>query len=347
MESFRPNVLEALSPLRNMNEDVEQLRNTRISLGGDGLRTLDLQLDILASAYPREGSFLAQENAKPADHNISPRNAIKKQRMNTHTGFFHSETEREYAKSVMQELVQIYILQGIHGKDAFKSALTETRRRVHVRRGENMPDLPPPIATPPLEDMSPRFVDHSSIRPVTPKQVTPRNNTAPEVVVSSSTPARVKSLVTAIEKTPKQTAIQKSVRKTPGSSARIKLLGESIEAAIAAGTPGKRKPVEPMDIETVHSPVGKNKALVEAVSVKRSTRKQKEAVVEAVSPPETTASETRRPRRAAALAAAEELTDPSPRRTKTAAPKPTKKRKTEPVPEEPPKRPTRRAAKKP
>ena len=268
------------SPRMEVNEEFKILRQTRKSLGGDALRPIEIDMDILADAYPQEAKFLAStsdtQNApvpnvnqpmtpktpsRALGHSESPR--FQSSRKTPNRRFFKSENEREYARNLMKELVQIYILQGVHGKDAFRNALNETRRRIHTRRGEVAP-LPPPVLSPVHESPYPTL---SPPKPA-PAPYSAKKVTIPEVPVPTAvrgeaspsrkldvnattspkrlpplaptTPSRVKSLVAAIQSTPIESTLSQ-IRKTPGSSGRVKVVAESIEAQILSSTPSKRK----------------------------------------------------------------------------------------------------------
>lgn len=279
MESNQTRFVNPFSQYRGVADDLVQLQQTKQSLGGEKLQPVELDLEILADAYPREGSFLSKENLQPSKNaNITLKNLSTKSQSSGETGFFRSESEREYAKTLIKELVQIYILQGVHGKDAFKGALLETRRRIHTRRGEDMPELPPAVPSPPIEDWSPRNVTPKNANPVTTprsaRPVQPLSRQPSRVTAQTTTPSRVQAIVTILQTTPKAvTVVENPVRKTPGSSARIKALGDSIEASIAANTPSKRRIIADLPVE----------APVESVG--QTTRKPK--AVEPTSPPQT------------------------------------------------------------
>lgn len=306
------------TPTRNIAHELTDLREMRRSLGGEALLPVDIDLGILAEAYPREGSFLSQENINPKSNRLFQDNRDSKTPVgNSQTSgpnsFFRSDKEREFAKNLMKELVQIYILQGIHGKEAFKKALCETRARIYSHRGEKQPELPPPIPSPALDDWSPRSTHAAQpARTVTPRSTvrvksTLKKRAHPEepskVPITTLTPSRVKDLVAAIQSTPKKDVQDEGlnpVRKTPGSSARIKALGECIEATIAAGTPGKRARVtEPMESEPLPEPIQTDDRPAESASDATDQQKS-QPVLESVSPLE-------RPKRKAAVSAAKEL----------------------------------------
>lgn len=313
-----------MTPSRNIAHELSHLREMRKSLGGEALIPVEIDLDLLYEAYPREGCFLLQENNDPQHantfhHNQNP--SFGHSHGSQSGSFFKSDKEREYAKNLMKELVQIYILQGVHGREAFKKALSETRSRLYAHRGENLPELPPAIPSPALDDWSPRG-NHSSRFPestITPRsgktvnlpksslKKRPVSPAAAKVPVTTLTPSRVKDIVAAIQSTPKKTSEEEvPVRKTPGSSARIKAIGECIEATIAANTPSKRKTGkdkhEPVVESVSHdSPAGKKRKSAEQPSVKASSKKPK--MVESVSP-----AVSARPRRKAAAVVPEPKT---------------------------------------
>lgn len=270
-----PDPIDAFTPKMEIVEELEVLRTAKKSLGGEALRPIEIDMDILVDAYPREGNFLSSstENASLILNVTSPRTPSGSKRKNEslmnstskktpNRRFFKSEHEREYARNLMKELVQIYILQGVHGKDAFRQALNETRRRIHVRRGECAPS-PPPILSPvhesPYPKLSPPKESHA------PYSGRKRDETAAEVqrmevanptcedslspckklryearIGTPRTPSRVQSMVAAIQASPiKKIQIDSVPRKTPLSS-RVKAVAESME--------NKRvSPVKPAD----------------------------------------------------------------------------------------------------
>jgi len=333
---FDPNI--------EVKEEMSALRETRKSLGGESLRPIEIDMDILADAYPREGSFLVSSNENAPVNMIdlkSPRTPHSKVRIEGTPGgtsskktpnrrFFKSEHEREYARNLMKELVQIYILQGQHGKEAFRKALNETRRRIHVRRGETAPS-PPPILSPVQESPYPKL----SPPLVQPAEMTVAGNTSEAPIqigrglsplrrnapVAPSTPSRVKLMAAALQLSSTPVDAGKAAtphKRTPGST-RVRVVAEAIEAQILSATPGRDKPTktpgkiqegEPsiprtsarkkksVDsvVEEATTPPSKrkNEAIVEQTSSRRSNRKR-ESAQRVVSP----VTEVKRSRRAA------------------------------------------------
>ena len=357
-----PDPVQAFTPKMEIAEEFQVLRTARRSLGGEALKPVEIDMDILVDAYPREANFLSSstvENFSPSRNQLPPRTPTQdskslrtpsqySSRKTPTRRFFKSEHEREYALNLMKELVQIYILQGVHGKEAFRKALNETRRRVHVRRGETAPSPPPvlsPVHASPYPKISP------------PKQVeTPYSNRKnPEVPAASPdlpsrrldmaqgspvdqaqkpfqttprTPSRVKSMVAAIQSaTPSKKPLPtETPKRTPGST-RVKAVAETLEKS-------KTTEVEPVVQQAVpeaaeprsstrlkKSPVKqdtpskrKNQELVEKASPSRG--RKKEVIVEiekVVSPPP---EERKRVRRAAAVAVVEEETTASVKKAK-------------------------------
>ena len=189
----------AFSPKMEIDMELQVIRDARVSLGGKPSRPIQIDLDILAAAYPHEGEgqFLRTENVS-LDANTqsnastpsklanvcvsaasSPRNMAGRRTPNRR--FFKTENEREYARSLMKELVQLYILQGVHGKDAFRRALVEVKRRIHLRRGEDG-SSPPIVTSPIITSPYPKLSPPEEIR---------------------VTPSRVQSIVAAIQTTPR------------------------------------------------------------------------------------------------------------------------------------------------
>lgn len=248
-----PDPIKAFTPTMEVQDEFDILRVARKSLGGEALRPIEIDMDILADAYPREGSFLASttENSgafanlpaptTPSKASVvsdSPRFASG--RKTPSRKFFRSDHEREYARTLMKELVQIYILQGVHGKDAFRQALNETRRRIHVRRGEAAPS-PPAVLSPVHESPYPKLSPERNANPVIERIASavadsvadlssPTKSPSRRPPVAPRTPSRVQSMVAAIQaSTPSKPVVAESARKTPSSS-RVKAVAEAIEA---------------------------------------------------------------------------------------------------------------------
>lgn len=287
-----------------LDEEFDVLRQTRRSLGGVTMRAIEIDMDILADAYPQEAKFMSAENVPPVSPNRvqrndgSPKTPLRSTtkitalsaRKTPHRRFFKSENEREYARNLMKELVPIYILQGVHGKQAFRDALNETRRRLYLRRGEEPPSPPAvtsPIYVSPYPKIQPPAETKTKITPI--KMVLPP--AVPEVKPvsgfgkspsrsSAETPSRVKNIVAAINSTPKKTdegPTQTVVSRTP-ASAKIKAVVECIEGTVAANTPGKRMA---------------GKALEESTPVKPKSSRSAKKQVEAATPASTTRSKRR------------------------------------------------------
>ena len=274
-------ILKSFTPKMEVNQEFHVLREARKSLGGASLRPIEIDMDILADAYPQEAKFMKRENVAPADNAAvaasvnpvspkTPNSALKPGLMDSpkmmsgrktpNRRFFKTESEREYARNLMKEFVQLYILQGVHGKDAFRRALVETKKRIHLRRGEDVPTSPmvtSPIQESPYPKLSPpREVEtpysqkkQQAAIPVqsviSPKrlnmaaipQVSPSRRVHVEPVsIEPITPSRVKSMVAAIQSSPVEAP--PSGRKSPTSSRKVKAVSESIEAVISQATPG-------------------------------------------------------------------------------------------------------------
>jgi hypothetical protein len=252
MADRAPNPVDAFSPSVEISEELRALRTTRKSLGGEALKPIEIDLDIIADAYPREGNFLVsstRENVYEPSNvqgpltprkggleiaKSTPKSALK----TPHRRFFRSEHEREYARNLMKELVQIYILQGIHGKEAFRNALNETRKRIHVRRGEVAP-TPPPIISPvlvsPYPKLSPPMENDAG------NSKCERESIFQTPGSSSKTPKnsiRVEISVKRLDKSSdrKETGLRPNAS-TPRTPSRVK----SIVAAIQASTPSLPK----------------------------------------------------------------------------------------------------------
>ena len=334
-----------------LDEEFDVLRQTRRSLGGVTMRTIEIDMDILADAYPQEGKFMSAENIPPLSPNRVQKNdgspktparsttkiSALSARKTPHRRFFKSENEREYARNLMKELVPIYILQGVHGKQAFRDALNETRRRLFLRRGEEPPSPPAvtsPIYVSPYPKIQPPQETKTKITPI--KMVLPP--VVPEVKpvsgftksplrAAADTPSRVKNIVAAINSTPKKTdeiCAPTQVSRTP-ASAKIQAVVECIEATVTANTPSKR---------------GTGKiASNTPVAPKSGARMKKTQPVEAATP----ASTTRSKRRTATVVSESEKEAPSSK--KETAPKRRKEAPLDPIPEthESSSRPSRRA----
>ena len=268
--------VRASTPTMEMDEEFHVLRETRKSLGGEALRPIEIDMDILVDAYPQEAKFLAvtkgddvhSTGGEPATPKTPSRSVpvgetpgFSSARKTPGRRFFKSELEREYARNLMKELVQIYILQGVHGKDAFRNALNETRRRIHTRRGDPVPSTPQvvsPVRESPYPKLSPpKHVEtpysgkktkpaEFDLLAIPGRLAMPASSASPERLPPAhpSTPSRVKSLIAAIQSTPSGGDAPKPVRKTPQSISRVKAVAESLEAQISAGTPVKQKPTE-------------------------------------------------------------------------------------------------------
>ena len=274
MENVSRNSHFAFNPGMELDDEFENLRETRRSLGGNMMRGIEIDMDILADAYPQEAKFMSAENIPPSSPNraqkqdSSPktpsRSTMKPKPLSARKTpirrFFKSENEREYARNLMKELVQIYILQGVHGKQAFRDALNETRRRIFLRRGEDPPS-PPPVTSPvyasPYPKLQPPTEQKSKVSPIrmvlpaVVPEVRPVSEFAKPVgPTAADTPSRVKNIVAAINSTPKKVDIVQTVpvARTPGS-AKIKAVVECIEATVAANTPGKRAPAKSAEQE--------------------------------------------------------------------------------------------------
>lgn len=349
-----PDPIGSFTPTMGVKDELNVLREARKSLGGEALRPIEIDMDILADAYPREASFLASsienipQNIRDLQSPKTPRAKINvpdspgptSGRKIPNRRFFKSEHEREYARNLMKELVQIYILQGVHGKDAFRQALNETRRRIHVRRGETAPS-PPPVLSPVQESPYPKLSPPARIEtPYAQKESSPKEVPAPSslpdparCMMPPSTPSRVKSMVAALQVTSTPVDARKGspVKKTPGST-RVKAVAESIEAQILSSTPGKKlassisSAPEPQEVaaprtssrgKKAETPPSKRKnaAIVEENSPARKGRNRSDRTPDVVhdSPP----TEVKRTRRAAAIAALEEIqSEPSLRKSK-------------------------------
>lgn len=349
-----PDPIRSFTPTTEVKDELKFLREARKSLGGESLRPIEIDMDILVDAYPREASFLASssenmpENLSYDKHPQTPKSKIHSLsspgptsgRKMPNRRFFKSEHEREYARNLMKELVQIYILQGVHGKEAFRNALNETRRRIHIRRGEAAPS-PPPVLSPVQESPYPKLSPpqektvstpaskHDESLPVQSISASPPRRLPP---LSQSTPSRVKSIVAALQvsSTPVDMPKLTPVKRTPGST-RVKAVAESFESQVSLSmTPGKkpqsaspgtekagdgvkppksisriRKSVPDEKIDSTPPSKRKNEAIVESTSARRSSRKavMKTSENRTDSPP----TEVKRTRRAAAIAAMEEL----------------------------------------
>jgi hypothetical protein len=275
-----PDPVEAFTPKMDIAEEFQLLRTARTSLGGEALKPIDIDMDILVDAYPREANFLSSsigENSSPSKIQLPPRTPSQdskfrkspshlSSRKTPNRRFFKSEHEREYARNLMKELVQIYILQGVHGKEAFRKALNETRRRIHVRRGETAPS-PPPVVSPvlvspypkisppkkvetpyserkglqvkqPSPDKTARKLDLAQEEPLQSAAVTQGSPMEQSVRASSAaprTPSRVKSMVAAIQSaTPSNKPMpSETPKRTPGGT-RVRAVAETLEKQISA-----------------------------------------------------------------------------------------------------------------
>lgn len=304
-ESELPDPIRAFTPKMEIGEELEVLRTAKKSLGGEALRPIEIDMDILVDAYPREGIFLSSsmENSLQPINLGSPRTPAGSKRHDgspTHTTskktpnrrFFKSEHEREYARNLMKELVQIYILQGVHGKDAFRQALNETRRRIHVRRGECAPsppailspvhESPYPKLSPPRESHTP-YSEHKATRTASELQPEVQSGFEPRDVGKSTTgdssspskkirnetrlgtprtPSRVQSMVAAIQASPiKHLQVENVVRRTPMSS-RVKVVADSMENKPIS----PMKPAEVSDKDNVVSPPSTDQVASSATS---------------------------------------------------------------------------------
>ena len=299
-----PDPTKAFSPTMEVHDEFQILRAARKSLGGESLRPIEIDMDILADAYPREGGFLASttENSSssvniqapitPSKSNqVSESPRFASGRKTPSRKFFRSEHEREYARSLMKELVQIYILQGAHGKDAFRQALNETRRRIHVRRGEAAPS-PPAVLSPVHESPYPKLspprdfaTPLSSEKPANPDVSPSRVVTGTVRVVEKSaeadaspsrrppvaprTPSRVQSMVAAIQSsTPSKPASSESAKRTPGST-RVKAVAEALERKTPNVTKRVADDFQPdygVEVENLTSPPKKQRLSEKTVS---------------------------------------------------------------------------------
>ena len=264
-----PDPVEAFTPKMDISEEFQVLKTARKSLGGDALRPIEIDMDVLVDAYPREGNFLATCTTENSSGNENVlRTPIKPQhsslplhapsaRKTPNRNFFKSEHEREYARNLMKELVQIYILQGVHGKEAFRKALNETRKRIHMRRGEPVPTPPPvlsPIQASPYPKLSPpkpvetpysgraqtHAADVSPTLPIRKFEASDEASGSPvekplglrALPPTPRTPSRVLSMVAAIQSsTPATKAVSNETpKRTPGTT-RVKAVAETLESA--------------------------------------------------------------------------------------------------------------------
>jgi hypothetical protein len=319
MENVSRNSTVAFNPGMELDDEFEVLREARRSLGGNMMKGIEIDMDILADAYPQEAKFMSAENVPLKSPNRSQKNDSSPKtplRSTTKPGalsarktpmrrFFKSENEREYARNLMKELVQIYILQGVHGKQAFRDALNETRRRIFLRRGEDPPS-PPPVTSPayvspypklqqPLAEPKTKITPIKMMLPPAVQEVRPVSEFSKSPCpVATGSPSRVKNIVAAINSTPKKVeeVPAQAIVRTPGS-AKIKAVVECIEATVAASTPGKRATIRPTPQEPVENyspPARKTRATrqkVEATPVSTDTTKSKRRAEKVVSESET------------------------------------------------------------
>jgi hypothetical protein len=268
-----PDPIEAFTPKMEITEEFEVLQNAKKTLGGDRLRPIEIDMDVLVDAYPREGKFLSRstaENSSSSTNHLERTPAkgssmdkspsVYSSRKTPNRRFFKSDHEREYARNLMKELVQIYILQGIHGKEAFRKALNETKKRIHLRRGEEVP-TPPPVLSPvhvspypklsPPKEVETPYSQRGLARPVAQSPSMPVKRLDPSADNSGSpiekpvaihmvagtprTPSRVKSMVAAIQSGTPDAKRQPSevVQKTPGTS-RVKAVADALERTISS-----------------------------------------------------------------------------------------------------------------
>lgn len=354
MENAARNSHVVFNPSMDLDDEFEVIREARKSLGGSFSRGIEIDMDILADAYPQEANFMSSENIPPISPNRmgkgdgSPktpqRNTSQLKTLSTkktpNRRFFKSENEREYARNLMKELVPLYILQGNHGKQAFRDALNETRRRIYLRRGEDPPSPPAvtspvyvspyPKLQPPMEAKS-RTTPVKLVLPPAVPEVRPVSEfTKSPLPIQRGTPSRVKEIVSAINSTPKKLETEKTDEKqtsrTPGS-AKIKAVVECIEATVAANTPNKR---------VVASATNDDQKTP-------GTRKGKISRQKAEATP--TIPESTRPKRKAAAAAVSESEKETPqKKNEDAAVKKKKATSLEPIPEtQDCSRPSRRA----